>query len=179
MNCRRVSHLISAYIDGELTGAEMLEVRKHIGVCRECAEDYESVRRTKFMLSRLSTAKPRPDLGARILSRLDEVTVPVYLRLWNRLVSYGRAHLTPITVGCAALGIVLVVLVSKPFATADIASGRASFYSEMMGLPSINITAPISYEPPVHARPLVFARSDNPSGVVEPSMLTFASFEAP
>ncbi len=110
MNCRRVSHLISAYVDGELTGVEMLEVRKHLSACSECASEYESLRSTKALLAGLPTAKPREGFSARILSRLDEVTVPVYLRFWNKLAGYGRAYLTPITVGCAAFGIAVVLL---------------------------------------------------------------------
>ena len=36
MNCGRVSNQLSAYIDRELTGAEMLSVRGHLGDCDSC-----------------------------------------------------------------------------------------------------------------------------------------------
>ncbi len=59
------------------------------------------------------------------------------------------------------------------------AAGRPSLYPDMMGMPNVSVTAPISYEPAVRARPLVFARGSDSSEIVEPSMLTFASFESP
>ncbi|MEN6371619.1 MAG: zf-HC2 domain-containing protein [Armatimonadota bacterium] len=114
MNCRRVSSLISAYIDGELTGVEMLEIRRHLEECRSCTLQYESLRNVKQLLSGLAYAKPRAGLADRISRRLDEVAVPGYMKLWNRALAFTHARLTPVAAGCVALGTVLVVLVSGP-----------------------------------------------------------------
>lgn len=112
MNCRRVSSLISAYIDGELTGVEMLEIRRHLDYCRSCTLQYESLRLTKQLLSGLAYAEPRAGLAGRICTRLDEVTVPRYLKLWHKVWAFGRRKLTPVAAGCAALGAILAFLVS-------------------------------------------------------------------
>ena len=47
MHCGRVSNLLSAYIDRELAGAEMLPIRHHLDVCPGCAAEHESLRRVK------------------------------------------------------------------------------------------------------------------------------------
>jgi anti-sigma factor RsiW len=114
MNCRRVSSLISAYIDGELTGVEMLEIRIHIDDCRPCKLQYESLRYTKQILSNLTYAQPKAGLDKRISSRLDEIRVPRYQRIWTRVMTGGRRRFTPVTAGCVTLGAVLAILITTP-----------------------------------------------------------------
>ena len=58
MNCGRVSNQLSAYVDRELTGAEMLQIRAHLGACDSCRAEYEALGRIKMMLGRLRTAEP-------------------------------------------------------------------------------------------------------------------------
>ncbi len=110
MNCRRVVNLISAYIDGELTGAEMLEIRRHLSDCPECAEEHESIRATKLVLSRLATAVPRPDLADSIIRSLDVVRVPFYQRVINSVVRFAHSKLSPVAAALAASGLALVLL---------------------------------------------------------------------
>jgi len=110
MNCRRVVNLISAYIDGELTGAEMLEIRRHLSDCPECTEEYESIRATKLALSRLATAAPRPDLAESIIRTLDVVRVPLYQRAINSAVRFAHSKLSPVAAALAASGLALVLL---------------------------------------------------------------------
>ena len=72
MNCRKVNNLLSAYIDGELTGADQLQVRLHLRTCGCCSEEHESLEETKQILARLSARTPNPELEDRILQRLAE-----------------------------------------------------------------------------------------------------------
>jgi hypothetical protein len=72
MNCGRVSNQLSAYIDRELTGAEMLSVRGHLGDCDSCRAEYEALSRMKMMLGRLRTPEPSPDLVAAASRRLEQ-----------------------------------------------------------------------------------------------------------
>ena len=53
MNCGRVSNQLSAYVDRELTGAEMLHIRSHLGACESCRAEHEALYRMKMMLGRL------------------------------------------------------------------------------------------------------------------------------
>jgi anti-sigma factor RsiW len=58
MNCKGVESRLSAYLDGELTGQEMLAVREHLSYCRECRQEETSLRGLKRMLCSLSAAEP-------------------------------------------------------------------------------------------------------------------------
>jgi len=71
MNCGRVTNQLSAYIDRELTGAELLSIRSHLGGCDSCRAEYEALNRLKTMLGRLGTPEPRSDFVASTLRRFE------------------------------------------------------------------------------------------------------------
>ena len=178
MNCHRVSSLISAYIDGELTGVEMLEIRRHFDDCQSCSLQYESLRETKQMLARLSYTEPRAGLADRICSQLDCVRVPGYQRLLNRMISYGRTRVTPVAASCAALGAVLMFLASNPTKVPELVTvSKPSSYSVILPLQQAN------YDP----TPVISMRTENPRPIIpeptvhrgmnEAGLLSFASFE--
>ena len=110
MNCRRVVNLSSAYVDGELTGAEMLAIRRHLSDCAECAEEYASVRLTKQAVARLATAVPRKDFAASILKKLDEVEISPYERFAASALRFMHHKLSPVAAALAASGVALVML---------------------------------------------------------------------
>lgn len=64
MNCRRVSNLLSAYIDAELTGFEMLDIRAHLDQCAPCRQEHQSLQETKRLLGSLALKTPRLELDA-------------------------------------------------------------------------------------------------------------------
>ena len=109
MNCRRVVSLMSAYVDAELTGTEMLAIRRHISGCAECAEEYESVRFVKHTVSRLSVVAPRKDFAASILKKLDIVEIPPYQRAINSLAGFMHRKLSPVAAAVAAFGVAMVI----------------------------------------------------------------------
>ena len=82
MNCHRLSSLLSAYIDGELTGVEMIEIRNHVDGCPACQDDLDQVRAMKRLVGRLRTAQPAPDLGSRICASLDAVQPRSVMGAW-------------------------------------------------------------------------------------------------
>ena len=43
MNCGRVSNQLSAYLDRELTGTEMLQIRSHLTECDRCRSEHEAL----------------------------------------------------------------------------------------------------------------------------------------
>ena len=110
MNCRRVMNLMSAYVDGELTGFEMLAIRRHLSECAECGEEHESVRLMKQAVARLRTVAPREEFADAILSRLDEVEIPRYQRLVYSMANFVHRKLSPVAAALAASGIALVIL---------------------------------------------------------------------
>lgn len=80
MNCRKINSLISAYMDGELTGVDQMLVREHLRVCSECQEEHESLQITKRMISSLGYKEPRADLEGKILEILALEKSPVTIR---------------------------------------------------------------------------------------------------
>ena len=110
MNCRHVVNSISAYVDGELTGAEMLAIRRHLGECPECMEECESVRRAKRAVARLRTVSPRADFAACIVRKLDEVSIPPYQRALTRACHLVGRKLSPVAAALAVSGIAIAIL---------------------------------------------------------------------
>lgn len=106
MNCARVSRLLSSYIDGELSGSEMLQVREHLDHCHCCSEEIEGLRMIKRFTSGMRPAAPSPHLEAAILMSLETVTIPVHSRLISRVRAWASQRFEPATfavAGCAVL----------------------------------------------------------------------------
>ena len=98
MNCRKVNSLLSAYIDGEVTGVEQLHIRRHLRECNGCCEEHESLQQTKEIMARLATRNPGPILEERILQRIaEEAERPVpkfdFRGWWGLLPEPDRAAL--------------------------------------------------------------------------------------
>ena len=104
--------MISAYVDGELTGTEMLEIRRHMSECPQCEHEHESIRAMKHAVSLLRTVPPRQDFAHSIIRRLDEVRIPGYQRFFNSIAVSVHKKLSPVAAALAASGLALVVLSS-------------------------------------------------------------------
>jgi anti-sigma factor RsiW len=72
MHCGRVSNLLSAYIDRELAGAEMLPIRRHLDACPGCAAEHESLRRVKALLASAPPPELSGDAVAAVMRRWSE-----------------------------------------------------------------------------------------------------------
>ena len=70
MNCKTVQISLSAYLDGELAGSEMLEVRHHVQECAVCAREAEELRTLKTMLASSNTPTPPADFEARLVAHV-------------------------------------------------------------------------------------------------------------
>ena len=69
MGCRAESvALLSAYIDKEMTGQEMLEITRHLTNCGGCSAEHESFRQVKSLMSGL----PQRELQSGMAYVLDE-----------------------------------------------------------------------------------------------------------
>lgn len=150
---------MSAYVDGELTGVEMLEIRRHLSQCPECAEEHAEVLFTKQTVARLGTVAPRKDFAAAIIAKLDEADVPRYERLLNSLRHFAHERLSPVAAAVVASGVALVIMSavgidSPPVRVTDTAM-TAPYAAKTLGVGG--------YTGPVHIpseEPLVVAASD-------------------
>ncbi len=67
MNCKSAQNRLSAYIDRELNGGEMLALRDHVSQCRVCREELESLRSLKCLMSGFIPVEPPTGMEARLL----------------------------------------------------------------------------------------------------------------
>jgi anti-sigma factor RsiW len=67
VNCHIVQNSLSAYLDRELPGAQMIEVRAHVERCDACAAELESLRSVKSGLGALAVCEPREGLAEDVL----------------------------------------------------------------------------------------------------------------
>jgi anti-sigma factor RsiW len=73
MNCNSVQHRLSAFVDGELAGREMLAVREHVRCCTSCSREVDDLVAVKRALASGPIAPIAGDLEARLLSAIGKV----------------------------------------------------------------------------------------------------------
>jgi len=80
MNCRYVLSRLSAYIDGELAGSEMLAIRAHVARCRDCGLEEAEIRAFKRALGSLPSVVPSEGFEERLLRavRTSEMQTPAF-----------------------------------------------------------------------------------------------------
>lgn len=113
MNCRKVQNLISAYLDGELAGHEMLLVRHHLTDCGECSVEYESLLGMKRAFGRLKPKRPSDELAVRICGQLPEVHVPFYTQLLASLRQHVYQFPAGVKVGALGAAVLAVLLLIR------------------------------------------------------------------
>jgi hypothetical protein len=64
--CPKAKRLYSPYLDGALTGAEMLALQDHLSACAPCKEEYQALRRTQQLLMNVGRPKVPTDLGLKM-----------------------------------------------------------------------------------------------------------------
>ncbi|MFZ0478309.1 MAG: zf-HC2 domain-containing protein [Terriglobales bacterium] len=68
MNCAGYKKLFSLYLDGQVSGAEMFALTRHMETCSNCTREYEELRRVQLLLAGLGKAKVKApgDLALRL-----------------------------------------------------------------------------------------------------------------
>ncbi len=113
MNCQKVQSLISAYVDGEIAGHEMLAIRHHLAGCPECAAEHEALLSMKRAFGKLCPPRPAEDLAARICGRLVEVHVPFYVRMTAAVRDYFHAFPAGVRFSMAAVAVIAGLLMIR------------------------------------------------------------------
>lgn len=116
MNCAECSEAVDAFIDGELTGEEQLEVREHLPACAECAAMVREREALSQAMRRSLPCHPAPDvLQARVRAALSNEVVAAapapptrtaapWTRRWAYLAA-AAAGIAFVTVGVATVTI--------------------------------------------------------------------------
>jgi len=69
MNCKNVQSLLSAYLDEELSGREMLDIRQHLHDCGDCGHELRCIEGVKRILGS-AVPEPSPDFEDRLVSHV-------------------------------------------------------------------------------------------------------------
>lgn len=190
MDCPRAQHLVSPYLDQQLTGVEMLEMQQHLAECRHCAEEYLSARQIKLLLRSLSLPDTESSLERRILTRLAQEErrsesflpalpprsalpaiwlAPPSLQIPLPAPSRGQRLAAALALSCLA-----VLTVAAPFAPStpnDTAGADRAVLGQaamIEPIPSAGLSAVAAYGSP-WMRPASVDSADQPSNMAPPS----------
>jgi Putative zinc-finger len=102
LQCPQAKKLFSPYLDGAVTGVEMLGLQDHLSECAKCACQYQSLRRTQQLLAGMARPKAPSDLGLKLRLAISREAAAAkhpfegpLVRLQNAL----QAFMVPATAG--------------------------------------------------------------------------------
>jgi hypothetical protein len=103
LQCPEAKRLLSPYLDGAVTGTEMLALQEHLAGCVRCERRYKSLRETQRLLASVGRPKAPADLGLRLrlaISReVAQAQRPPFHGLQVRLENWFEAFMVPATAG--------------------------------------------------------------------------------
>jgi len=114
MTCVQVKSLLSGYLDGTVTGKQMHALGQHLNECMECRLQYQELRQTQALLSRVGRARVPDDLSLKLRLAISREASrrrePVFRGLGIRVANALRAFTVPATAGVVATLIIFGVL---------------------------------------------------------------------
>lgn len=135
MSCDQ-SHLLSAYLDGELPAAQATAVADHVAGCPTCAAEVDELR----ALGRLMTKARRSDLGAPsddVMARLR-----VHVRDLVETADYGLLRIARIFSGLAATVLIAGLWLLHQAATPPNIQSRVQPIASLPSPPSVTEVLP-------------------------------------
>src|SRR5947209_1226587 len=101
--CHQARRLFSPYLDGAVTGTQMLALHDHVSGCPACHAEYTSLRHTQQLLSSVARPKPPADLGLKLRLAISREAAqarrPPFEGLRVRLENAFAAFMVPVTAG--------------------------------------------------------------------------------
>jgi hypothetical protein len=127
LQCPQAKRLFSPYLDGVVTGTEMLALQDHLSDCQACNDEYLALRRTQQLL--VSVGRPRvpDDLGLKLRLAISRETAQAkrgrFEGLMVRMENAFHAFMVPATAGFLSaliiFGIAMVYFVAPSTLRAD------------------------------------------------------------
>ena len=106
MRCAHVRSMLSAYLDGAITGKQMHGLSGHLRTCRSCSNEYEGLRRTQAMLAAIGRTKAPDDLSLKVRLAISHEAArrhrPYLEGMSVRLENALRVFMVPATTGLVA-----------------------------------------------------------------------------
>ncbi|MEQ4725129.1 MULTISPECIES: mycothiol system anti-sigma-R factor [unclassified Nonomuraea] len=73
-DCREVLDKVYAYLDGELTESDIVDIRVHLDECGPCLKEYDLDKAVKALVHKHCGCDPVPaDLRSKVLARIAQV----------------------------------------------------------------------------------------------------------
>jgi len=114
MSCSEAKLLLSPYLDGAVTGAQMRLLGEHLAWCGRCNQEYSALLATQRLLSRIGPRKAPADLALRLrvaISQEAARTRRPYLEYFQmRVENLLNAFMVPATAGLVTAVVVFVML---------------------------------------------------------------------
>ena len=121
MTCAQVRPMLSAYLDGAVTGKQMGELSSHLYSCASCSGEYEALLQTQALVSSMGRAKAPADLSLKLRLAISHEAArrrrPHFEGLRIRLENALRVFMVPATTGLVATVLafgLLAALLSSP-----------------------------------------------------------------
>ncbi len=103
LQCPQAKRLFSPYLDGAVTGTEMLALQKHLSDCAACNDQYQGLLRTQQLLVSVGRPKVPADLGLKLRLAISREAArsrqPAFEGLRVRLENAFEAFMVPATAG--------------------------------------------------------------------------------
>jgi hypothetical protein len=102
-NCAQTKKLFSPYLDGRVSGAEMLALTRHVEQCPACEREFAAMQRTQQLLASLGPKKAPADLALKLRLAISREAAqtrrPRFEGLLIRLSNSFDAFMVPATAG--------------------------------------------------------------------------------
>jgi len=103
LHCSQARRFFSPYLDGVLTGAQMLALQGHLAECAECEGSYTELRRSQQLLTSMARPKAPVDLGLKLRLAISREAAaarrPRFEGLQVRIENALQAFMVPVTAG--------------------------------------------------------------------------------
>ena len=103
MNCAGYKKQFSLYLDGQVSGAEMYALTRHMETCPDCTQEYTELRRTQQILAGLGKAKAPADLALRLRLAVSRESAEArrsrYVAMVAKLSDALNSFMVPATAG--------------------------------------------------------------------------------
>ena len=103
MNCAQAKSMFSPYLDGEVTGTEMLALSGHLESCAPCQREYASLRQTQKLLMSVKSRKAPDDLSLKLRLAISREVArsrqPYFHGLKIRIENTINGFMVPATAG--------------------------------------------------------------------------------
>ncbi|GAC1431408.1 MAG: hypothetical protein NVS1B11_12050 [Terriglobales bacterium] len=106
MKCDQATELFSPYLDGAVTGKQMVMLSQHLQTCAPCRQEYAALRQIQELLGRIGRRKAPDDLSLKLRLAISREVAraqrPYFEEFRLRMENAVSAFMVPVTAGLAA-----------------------------------------------------------------------------